>query len=111
MTNRSEYALELWISTELMPKNQFYQAKMKIFKKCIPLACESVPENVRLFSKPCDLRGPALGWGGGLSNALTNLCMALYCPENSVQNYKKKIVEVLDKYWGEWGGGVCMSLV
>ena len=49
--------------------------------------------------------------GGGLSNALTNLCMALYCHENSVQNYKKKIVEVLDKYWGEWGGGVCMSLV
>ena len=63
MTNRSEYALELWISTELMPKNQFYQAKMKIFKKCIPLACESVPETVRLFSKPCDLRGLLLDGG------------------------------------------------
>ena len=22
-----------------------------------------------------------------------------------------KFVKVLDKYWGEWGGGVCMSLV
>ena len=22
-----------------------------------------------------------------------------------------KFVEVLVKYWGEWGGGVCMSLV
>ena len=63
--------------------------------------------------------------GGGLSNAQTNLCMALYCHENSVQNYKNKeqkiqwklnkamhkFVEVLDKYLGEWGGGVCMSLV
>ena len=63
MTNRSEYALELWISTELMPKNRFYKAKMKIFKKCIPLACESVyreifvPETMRLSSKQCDLRG------------------------------------------------------
>ena len=28
--------------------------------------------------------------GGGLSNALTNLCMALYCEENSVQKYKNK---------------------
>ena len=95
MTNRSEYALELWISTELMPKNRFYKAKMKIFKKCIPLACESVyreifvPETVRLSSKQCDLRGLLLD-GGGLSNALTNLCMALYCHENSVQNYKNK---------------------
>ena len=42
MTNRSEYALELWIATELMPKNRFYKAKMKIVKNCIPLACESV---------------------------------------------------------------------
>ena len=69
MTNRSEYALELWISTELMPKNRFYKAKMKIFKKCIPLACESVyreifvPETVRLSSKPCDLRGLLLDGG------------------------------------------------
>ena len=53
MTNRSEYVLELWISTELMPKNRFYKAKMKMFKKCIPLACESVyreifvPETLR----------------------------------------------------------------
>ena len=28
--------------------------------------------------------------GGGLSNALTNLCMALYCHKNSVQKYKNK---------------------
>ena len=95
MTNRSEYALELWISTELMPKNRFYKAKMKIFKKCFPLAFESVyceifvPETVRLSSKQCDSRGLLLD-GGGLSNALTNLCMALYCRENSVQNYKNK---------------------
>ena len=54
--------------------------------------------------------------GGGLSNALTNLCMALYCYENSVQKYKNKeqkynekfnkamhkFVGVLDKYG--WGG-------
>ena len=37
-----KYALKLWISTELTPENHFYKAKMKIFKKCIPLACESV---------------------------------------------------------------------
>ena len=48
------------ISTELTPENQFYKAKMKIFKKCIPSACESVyreifvphRETVRLSSKP-----------------------------------------------------------
>ena len=28
--------------------------------------------------------------GGGLSNTLTNLCVALYCYENSVQKYKNK---------------------
>ena len=58
--------------------------------------------------------------GGGVSNALTNLCMALYCYENSVQKYKNKeqkynekfnkamhkFVRVLDKY-GWWGGYVC----
>ena len=58
-------------------------------------------------------------------NALTNLCMALYCHENSVQKYirvknKKyneklnkamhKFVRVLNKYGGG-GGGICMSLV
>ena len=59
--------------------------------------------------------------GGGLSNALTNLCMALYCHENSVQTYRNKeqkiqwelnkamhkFVRVLDEY----GRGICMSLV
>ena len=53
------------ISTELTLENQFYKAKMKIFKKCIPSACESVyreifvphRETVRLSSKPWDLRG------------------------------------------------------
>ena len=52
------------ISTELTPENQFYKAKMKIFKKCIPSASESVyreiivphRETVRLSSKPSDLR-------------------------------------------------------
>ena len=47
------------ISTELTPENQFYKAKMKIFKKCIPSACESVyleifvphRETVRFFLK------------------------------------------------------------
>ena len=61
--------------------------------------------------------------GGGLSNALTNLCMALYCHKNSVQKYKNKeqkiqweinkamhkFVRVLGKYGG--GRGVCISLV
>ena len=28
--------------------------------------------------------------GGGVFNALTNLCMVLYCHENSVQKYKNK---------------------
>ena len=56
--------------------------------------------------------------GGGLSNALTNLCMALYCEENSVQKYKNKeqnyneilnkamhkFVGVLDKYGLGRGG-------
>ena len=60
--------------------------------------------------------------GGGLSNALTNLCMALYFHENSVQKYKnkeqkiqweinqamQKFVRVLDKYRG--GGGEGMYL-
>ena len=37
---------------------------MKIFKKCIPLACEIfVPETVRLSSKPCNLRGLLLDGG------------------------------------------------
>ena len=59
--------------------------------------------------------------GGGMSNALTKLCMALYCYENSVRkkriknkkyneklnNAMHKFGRVLDKY----GGGVCMSLV
>ena len=30
-----KYALELWISTELVPENQFYKAKMKIFKESV----------------------------------------------------------------------------
>ena len=31
-----KYALELWISTELvLPENQFYKAKMKIFKESV----------------------------------------------------------------------------
>ena len=50
---------------KLMPENQFYKAKMNIFKKCIPSACESVyceifvphHETLRLSSKPWDLRG------------------------------------------------------
>ena len=60
MTDRDEYASELWISTLVMHENQFFEAKMKIFKKCIPSACESVyheifvphRETVRLSSKP-----------------------------------------------------------
>ena len=43
-----------------MHQNQFFEAKMKIFKNCIPLACESVyreifvphHETMRLSSKP-----------------------------------------------------------
>ena len=31
INNYDKYALELWISTELMPENQFYKPKMKIF--------------------------------------------------------------------------------
>ena len=37
-TSRSKYdkyTLELWISTELVPENQFYKAKMKIFKESV----------------------------------------------------------------------------
>ena len=49
------------ISTELTPENPFYKAKMKIFKKCIPSACESVYREIfvphRETSKPWDLRG------------------------------------------------------
>ena len=62
--------------------------------------------------------------GGGLSNALTNLCMALYCHKNSVQKYKNKeqkiqweinkamhkFVTVLDKYGGGRGGMYFPSL-
>ena len=55
-----KYALELWISTELTPENQFYKAKMNSFSKCILSACESVyreisvphRETVRLSSNP-----------------------------------------------------------
>ena len=32
----------MWIPTELTPEKQFCKAKIKIFKKCIPSACESV---------------------------------------------------------------------
>ena len=39
--------IELWISSELMPENQFYEAKMNIFKMFIPSAFESL--NVRFF--------------------------------------------------------------
>ena len=42
MIKYDKYPSELWISAKLMPENQFYQAKMNIFKKCIPSACESV---------------------------------------------------------------------
>ena len=63
--------------------------------------------------------------GGGLSNALTNLCVALYCHKNSVQKYKNKeqkiqweinkamhkFVRVLDKYGGGGGGYVCPQSV
>ena len=95
MTNRSEYALEPWISTELMPKNRFYKAKWKYSKKVFHWL-------VNLFTvrflclRPWDCPQNNVTWevcswmGGGLSNALTNLCMALYCHENSVQNYKNK---------------------
>ena len=77
-------------------------------------------ETMRLSSKPWVLRDLLLD-GGGLSNTLTNLCMALYCHENSVQKYKNneqrntmrklnkamhKFVGVLDKYGlGRVGGG------
>ena len=41
--------------------------------------------------KTLRLERSALGWrGGGLSNTLTNLCMALSCHENSAQKYKNK---------------------
>ena len=42
MIKYDKYPSELWISAKLTPENQFYQAKMNIFKKCIPSACESV---------------------------------------------------------------------
>ena len=31
MIKCGKYSLELWISTELVPENKFYKAKMKIF--------------------------------------------------------------------------------
>ena len=31
INNYDKYALELWISTELMPENKFYKPTMKIF--------------------------------------------------------------------------------
>ena len=63
--------------------------------------------------------------GGGLSYALTNLCMTLYCHENYVPKYKNKekkyneklnkamhkFFGVLDKYGGRGEEEVCMSLV
>ena len=42
MIKYDKYPSELWISAKLTPENQFYQAKMNVFKKCIPSACESV---------------------------------------------------------------------
>ena len=53
-----------------MDENKFFEAKMKIFKKCIPSACESVyreifvlhRETMRLSSR---LERSALGWGEG----------------------------------------------
>ena len=41
MIKYAKYPSELRISTKLTPENQFYKAKMNIFKKCIPSACES----------------------------------------------------------------------
>ena len=60
MIKYDKYPSELWISTKLKPANQFYKAKMNIFKKCIPSASESVYheifvphyETVRMSSKP-----------------------------------------------------------
>ena len=37
-----KYALQLWISTELVPEKQFYRPTIKKKGKCIPSACESV---------------------------------------------------------------------
>ena len=68
--------------------------KMKIFKKCIPSACESVyreifvpdRETMRLSSKPWDLRGLLLDGGSPMLWQI----YVLYCHENSVQKYKNK---------------------
>ena len=61
MIKYDEYALERWISTELTPGNQFYEAKMEysrsVFHRLVTVQLYReilVPhrETVRLFSKP-----------------------------------------------------------
>ena len=64
-------ALELWISTELVPENNFYKAKMKIFKEIVfhrlvnlftktQIFVSHFCETRRLSSKARDLRGVSL---------------------------------------------------
>ena len=80
--------------------------------------CEIVLKTVRLERS-------ALGWGEGcpmLWQIYAWHCIVMKILYKSIRIKNKKyneklnkamhkFVEVLDKYWGEWGGGVCMSLV
>ena len=93
---------------------------MKILKKCIPSAFESVyreifvphRETVRLSSKPWDLRGLLLDWGEGCPMlwqiyASHYIVIKILCKSIRIENKKyneklnkamHKFVRVLDKY-------------
>ena len=124
MTNRNEYALELWISTELTPKNRFYKAKMKwnvwVYSIglwiCLPWDFCASSWDHEIVLKTVRLERSALGWGEGcpmLWQIYAWHCIVMKILYKSIRIKNKKYNEklnkamhkffgVLDKYgWGE----------
>ena len=122
MMNRNEYALELWISTELTPKNRFYKVKMKwnvwVYSIslwiCLPWDFCASSWDCEIVLKTVRLERSALGWGEGCSmlwQIYAWYCIVMKILYKSIRIKNKKYNEKLNKamhkfeYWTSMGGG------
>ena len=122
MMNRNEYALELWISTELTPKNRFYKVKMKwnvwVYSIslwiCLPWDFCASSWDHEIVLKTVRLERSALGWGEGCSmlwQIYAWYCIVMKILYKSIRIKNKKYNEKLNKamhkfeYWTSMGGG------
>ena len=130
MMNRNEYALELWISTELTPKNRFYKVKMKwnvwVYSIslwiCLPWDFCASSWDCEIVLKTVRPERSALGWGEGCSmlwQIYAWYCIVMKILYKSIRIKNKKYNEKLNKAMHKFvgvsdkygGGGVCMSPV